>query len=100
MSKALTECFQYHHKLVNGFWKCWHAEYVKSLTPLRRLYKTGHEIHKGDLVLVSEDRIAQGRNGHVWSVTLGTSPGSLTRHPAQWLHLFEACDADLDAELT
>ena len=33
-SRALTKGFQYHQKLVNGFWKQWHAEYLISLTPL------------------------------------------------------------------
>ena len=112
-SRALTKRFQYHRKLVNGFWKRWHAEYLKSLTPLKRWYKIGREIRKGDLVLVSEDRVARGqwsrarvedahtgRDGLVRSVTLRTSSGSLTRRPVQRLHLFEACDADLAAELT
>ena len=60
-SRALTKRFQYHRKLVNGFWKRWHAEYLKSLTPLKRWYKIGREIRKGDLVLVSEDRVARGQ---------------------------------------
>ena len=111
-SRALTKRFQYHQKLVNGFWKQWHAEYLKSLTPLKKWYKFGHEIRKGELVLVSEDRVAQsqwsrprvedthtGRDGLVRSVTLRTSSGSLTRRPVQRLHLFEACDANLAAEL-
>ena len=60
-SRALTKRFQYHQKLVNGFWKQWHAQYLKSLTPLKKWYKFGHEIRKGDLVLVSEDRVARGQ---------------------------------------
>ena len=89
-SRALTKRFQYHRKLVNGFWKRWHAEYLKSLTPLKRWYKIGREIRKGDLVLVSEDRVARGqwslarvedahtgRDGLVRSVTLRTSSGVL-----------------------
>ena len=111
-SRAVTKRFQYHLKLVNGFWKQWHAQYLKSLTPLKKWYKFGHEIGKGDLVLVSEDRVARGqwsgarvedthtgRDGLVGSVTLRTSSGSLTRRPVQRLHLFEACDANLAAEL-
>ena len=97
---------------MNGFWKQWHAQYLKSLTPLKKWYKFGHEIRKGDLVLVSEDRVARGqwsparvedthtgRDGLVRSITLRTSSGSLTRRPVQRLHLFEACDANLAAEL-
>ena len=60
-SRAHTKCFQYHQKLVNGFWKQWHAEYLKSLTPVKKCYKIGHEIRKGDLVLVSDDRVARGQ---------------------------------------
>ena len=72
----------------------------------------GREIHKGDLVLVSEDNLARGqwqrarveathpgRDGLIRSVTLRLTSGSLTRRPVQRLHLFEACDADLAAEL-
>lgn len=94
---------------MNGFWKLWHAEYLKSLTPLKKWYKIGHKIRKGDLVLVTEDCVAggqwsrarvedthTGRDGLVWSVTLRTSSGSLTRCPVQRLHLFEACDAELN----
>ena len=85
---------------------------MKSLTPLEKCYKIGREIRKGDLVLVSEDRVARGQwsrarvedtytghDGLVWSVTLQTSSGSLTRRPVQRLHLFEACDVNLAAEL-
>ena len=73
---------------------------------------TPREIRNGDLVLVSEDRVARGqwsparvedthtgRDGLVRSVTLRTSSGSLTRRPVQRLHLFEACAADIAAEL-
>ena len=35
-SRALTKFFQYHQKLVDGFLKQWHAEYLKSLTPLKK----------------------------------------------------------------
>ncbi|KAL9970153.1 hypothetical protein ACROYT_G022481 [Oculina patagonica] len=111
-SGALTKRFQYHQRLVNGSWKRWHADYLKFLTPLKKWYKIGHEIRNGDLVLVSEDRVARGqwsrarvedthtgRDGLIRSVTLRTSPGSLTRRPVQRLHLFETCDADLAAEL-
>ncbi|PFX12586.1 hypothetical protein AWC38_SpisGene23429 [Stylophora pistillata] len=111
-SRPLTKRFQYHQRLINGFWKRWHAAYLKYLTPLKKWHKSGREIRKGDLVLVSEDRLARGqwsrarvedtitgRDGLVRSVTLRTSSGSVTRRPVQWLHLFEACDADLAAEL-
>ena len=68
-SRALTKRFQYHQKLVNGFWKQWHAEYLKSLTPLKKWYKFGHEIRKGDLVLVSEDRVARvSVHVHEWKI--------------------------------
>ena len=40
-----------------------------------------------------------GRDGLIRSVTLRLTSGSLTRRPVQRLHLFEACDADLAAEL-
>ncbi|KAL9980079.1 hypothetical protein ACROYT_G008622 [Oculina patagonica] len=63
-SRALTKRFQYHRKLVNGFWKRWHADYLKSLAPLKKWYKIGREIRKGDLVLVSEDRVARGQWSH------------------------------------
>ena len=36
-----------------------HPEYLKSLTPLKKWYKFDHEIRKGDLVLVSEYRLAR-----------------------------------------
>ena len=88
------------------------AEYLKSPTPLKKWYKFGHKIRKGDLVLVSEYRLARvqwsqarvedthtGQDGLVRSVTLRTSSGSLIRLPVLWLHLFEACDANLAAEL-
>ena len=55
-SRALAKRFQYHQKLVNGFWKQWQAEYLESLTPLKKWYTIGREIRKGDLVFVSEDR--------------------------------------------
>ncbi|XP_068713051.1 uncharacterized protein [Montipora foliosa] len=111
-SRALTKRFQYHQRLVNGFWRRWHAEYLKSLKPLKKWYQVGREICKGDLVLVSEDHVARGqwsrarveavhpgRDGLVRSVTLRTTSGSLTRRPVQRLHLLEACDADLAVEL-
>ena len=60
-SRAITKRFQYHQKLVNGFWKRWHAEYLKSLIPLEKWCTVGHEIHKGDLVLVSEYNLAGGQ---------------------------------------
>ena len=82
-SRAITKRFQYHQRLVNGFWRRWHAEYLKPLTPLMKWYQVGREICKGDLVLVSEDHAAcgqwshacgeavhPGRDGLVWSVTL------------------------------
>ena len=40
-----------------------------------------------------------GRDGLIRSVTLRLTSGSLTRRPVQRLHLFEACDTDLAAEL-
>ena len=82
------------------------------MIPLKKWFKVGREIHKGDLVLVSEDNLARGqwkrahvevthpgRDGLIRSVTLRLTSGSLTRRPVQRLHLFEACDADLAAEL-
>ena len=57
-SRAITKRFQYHQKLVNGFWKRWHAEYLRSLIPLKKWFTVGREIHKGDLVLVNEDNLA------------------------------------------
>ena len=111
-SRAITKRLQYHKKLVNGFWKRWHAEYLKSLIPLKKWFAVGREIHKGDLVLVSEENLARGqwqrarveathpgRDGLIRSVTLRLTSGSLTRRPVQRLHLFEACDADLASEL-
>ena len=111
-SRAITKRLQYHKKLVNGFWKRWHAEYLKSLIPLKKWFTVGREIHKGDLVLVSEENLARGqwqrarveathpgRDGLIRSVTLRLTSGSLTRRPVQRLHLFEACDADLASEL-
>lgn len=111
-SRAITKRFQYHQRLVNGFWRRWHAEYLKSLTPLKKWFQVGREIREGDLVLVSEDNVARGqwsharveaahpgRDGLVHSVTLRTTSGRLTHRPVQRLHLFEACDADLAAEL-
>ena len=111
-SRAITKRLQYHQKLVNGFWKRWHAEYLKSLIPLKKWFTVGREMHKGDLVLVSEDNLARGqwkrarveathpgRDGLIRSVTLRLTSGSLTRRPVQRLHLFEACDADLASEL-
>ena len=35
-STAITKHFQYHRRLVNGFWRRWQAEYLKSLTPLKK----------------------------------------------------------------
>ena len=64
-SRALTKRVQYYQKLVNGFWKLWNAEYLKSLTTLKRWNKIGREIRKGDLVLVSEDRVARGHSSRV-----------------------------------
>ena len=53
--------------LVNGFWKCWHAEYLISMTLLKRWYKICRKIRKGDLFLVSEDHVAQGQcHVHEW----------------------------------
>ena len=110
-SRAITKRFQYHQNLVNGFWKRWHTEYLKSLIPLKKWFTIGREIHKSDLVLVTEDNLARGqwqrarveathpsRDGLIRSVTLRLTYGSLTCHPVQRLHLFEACDADLAAE--
>jgi len=94
--RALTKRFQYHQKFVNGFWKHWHADYLKSLTPLKIWYKIGREIYKGDLVLVSED------HGHPhrlrWSCPV-CYPADPIYRLLQRLHLFETCDADLSAEL-
>ena len=56
-STAITKRFQYHQKLVNGFWKRWHAEYLRSLIPLKKWFTVGREIHKGDLVLVSSGNV-------------------------------------------
>ena len=111
-SRAITKRFQYHQKLVNGFWKHWHAEYLRSLIPVKKWFTVGREIHKGDLVLVSEDNLARGqwqcarveaihpgRDGLIRAVTVRLTSGSLTRRPVQRLHLFEASDADLAAEL-
>ena len=101
-SRALTKRFQYHQKLVNGFWKQWHAEYMKSLKLLKKWNKFGHEFRKGDLFLVSEDRVARSQCSRARvddTLTLRTSSGSLTRRPVQRLHLFEACDANLAPEL-
>ena len=87
-------------------------EYLRSLIPLKKWFTVGREIHKGDLVLVSEDNLARGqwkrarmeathpgRDGLIRSVTVRLPSGSLTRRPVQRLHLFETCDADLAAEL-
>ena len=64
------------------------------------------------MVLVREDNLARGqgqrarmeathpgRDGLIQSVVLRLTSGSLTYRPVQRLHLFEACDADLAAEL-
>ena len=40
-----------------------------------------------------------GRDGLIPLVTLRLPSGSVTRRPVQRLHLLEACDADLAAEL-
>ena len=93
-SRAITKRFQYHQKLVNGFWKRWHAEYLKSLIPLKKWFTVGRETHKGDLVLVSEDNLARGQwqrarveathpgcDGLIRSVTLRLTSGSLTHRP-------------------
>ena len=111
-SRAITKRFQHHQKLANGFWKRWHAEYLRPLIPHKKWFTVGREIHKGDLVLVSKDNLARGqwqrarveathpgRDGLIRSVTLRLTSGSLTRRPVQRLHLFEACDADLATEL-
>ena len=92
--------------------KPWHAEYLRSLIPLKKSFTVGRKIHKGDLVVVREDNLARGqwqrerveathpgRDGLIRSVTLRLTSGSLTRRPEQRLHLFEACDADVAAEL-
>ena len=111
-SRAITKHFQYHQKLVNGFWKRWHADYLKSLIPVKKWFTVGREIHKGDLALVREDDLARGqwqrarvkathpgRDGLIRSVTMRLTSGSLTRRPVQRLHLFEASFANLAAEL-
>ena len=49
MSRALAKRLQYHQKLMNGFWKQWHAGYLKSLTRLKKWYKIGREIRKGGI---------------------------------------------------
>ena len=62
-SRAISKRFQYHQKLVNGFWKRWHAEYLEVFdTPENKKWFTvGREIHKGDLVLVSKENLARGQ---------------------------------------
>ena len=82
------------------------------MVSLKKWFTVGREIRKGDLVLVSKENLAlgqwqparvetthPGRDGLIRSVTLRLTSGSLTRRPVQRLHLFEACDADLAAEL-
>lgn len=111
-STALKKRFHYHQRLVNGFWKRWNAEYLNSLTTLKKWVDTGHEIKVGDVVLVSEDNVAQGRwqkarvetthegrDGLIRSVTLLLSSGRRRSRPMQRLHLLETCDADITAEL-
>ena len=63
------------------------------MTPLKKWFTVGRQIHKGDLVLVSEDHLARGQcqRAHVDS----NHPG---RDGLIRLHLFEACDAYLAAE--
>ena len=60
-SKAITKRLQYRQRLVSGFWKRWNAEYLRSLTPLKKWSDIGREIHTGDPVLVSEDHLARGQ---------------------------------------
>jgi len=111
-SKAITKRFQYHQRLLSGFCRRWSAEYLRSLTPLKKWSDIGHEIHTGDLVLVSEDHLARGqwqrarveathlgRDGLVRSVTLRMPSESVTSRPVQRLHLFETCDEDLAAKI-
>ena len=91
----LSPSVQYQRRLVNWFWKRWHTEYLKSLTPLKKGFTVGREIlgEKGDLVLVSEDHLARGQ----WQRARVDS-----NHPGRdgliRLHLFEACGAYLAAE--
>lgn len=57
-------------------------------------------VSRGQWSRVRVEAINLGRDGLARSVTLRTACGSLTRRPVQRLHLFEACDADLAAELS
>lgn len=36
-SGAITKRFDYHQRLVNGFWRRWHSEYLKCLTSLNEM---------------------------------------------------------------
>ncbi|CAB3992659.1 uncharacterized protein LOC111346002 [Paramuricea clavata] len=111
-SNALKKRLQYHQRLVNGFWKRWNAEYLKSLTTLKKWIDIGRKMHVGDVVLVSEDNVPrgqwpkarveathEGRDGLIRSVTLRLPSGRHTRRPVQRLHVLETCDADIAAGL-
>jgi hypothetical protein len=60
-SNALKKRLKYHQRLVNGFWKRWNAEYLKSLTTLKKWIDIGRKMHVGDVVLVSEDNVPRGQ---------------------------------------
>ena len=106
-SRAIAKRFHYYQRLVNGFWKRWHAEYLKSLTSLKKWSTVGREIHKDDLVFVSEDHSARGQWQRARVEAMHPSRSRLF-YPVYYLatHIWKSysspsrcCDTELAAEL-
>ena len=105
--RAIAKRFHYYQRLVNGFWKRWDAEYLKSLTPLKKWSTFGREIHKDDLVFVSEDHLARGQWQRARIEAMHPSRSRLfysvyylaTRIWKSYSSPSRCCDAELAAEL-
>lgn len=102
--RAIAKRFHYYQRLANGFLKRWHAEYLKSLTPLKNWSTVGCEIHKDNLVLFSEDHLARGqwqraRVEAIIQVAMVLSVYYLATRIWKSCSSPSRCDAELAAEL-
>ena len=93
--------YLYQQHILNHFWKRWQREYLHQLSPRHKWMQESSSVAVGDIVLISEDRVARGHwpmgriiavhpgnDGLLYTVTLRTQKGNL-RRPIQRIYNLE-----------
>ena len=100
-SRALSDRARVCERRLTRFWSVWSSEYLRSLPPSVRKFRSQGQLSVGSLVLLREDKVPRmkwvrgivtklhmGRDGRVRSAEVRTASGLKTR-PVQRLHDLE-----------